>query len=246
MYPGIRNRFPLAKTASLGATYPAREGIIASTQALGGNRRHTMRMGKQLNFRLAILLGSAWLLAGCYTVLRHPTTELTQAHGGDSQYGDCASCHDQGFDQPLLRDPYGYTNLAFWSYYGCPWWLPDCGVGYGYAPGGGSGGGSYGRPDEVDENGRAVGSRGGVNELPSRLPGVNPPSSGGTGAPGTNLRPSEEGSGNSSSPSTPGQQEGREMKRPAEKAPAPAAPPPSDKPKDEGKKDSQKTRDDKS
>jgi hypothetical protein len=82
-----------------------------------------MSLGKQLTFTLPILLGSAWLLAGCYTVMRHPTTELTQAHGGDAQYNDCASCHDQGFDEPLLRDPYGYTSLGFWGYYGCPWWL---------------------------------------------------------------------------------------------------------------------------
>ncbi len=160
-----------------------------------------MSLGKQLTFKLPILLGSACFLAGCYTMLRHPATELTQAHGGDAQYSDCGSCHEQGFDEPLLRDPYGYTNYGFWSYYGCPWWLTDCGLSYAYGsaqgPGwsGGGGGGAYGRPSQTDEDGRAVGSRGEVRELPSRLPTVSPPSGGGLAAPGTNLSPSESATG---------------------------------------------------
>ena len=205
-----------------------------------------MSLGKHLTFKLPILLGSACLLAGCYTMLRHPTTELTRAHGGDAQYSDCASCHEQGFDEPLLRDPYGYTNLGFWSYYGCPWWLTDCGLSYAYGSadgrgwGGTGGGGAYGRPSQEEEDGRAVGSRGEVRGLPGRLPTVNPPSGGGMAAPGTNLRPSEGAPGSTNPPSDQGQQDGRTMKRPSENPATPGATPPAAAPTQESKKDDKK------
>lgn len=205
-----------------------------------------MSLGKQLTFKLPILLGSACFLAGCYTMLRHPATELTQAHGGDAEYSDCASCHDQGFEEPLLRDPYGYTNYGFWSYYGCPWWLSDCGLSYAYGSAGGlgwsggGGGGAYGRPAETDEDGRAVGSRGEVRGLPGRLPTVNPPSGGGMASPGTSLRPSENTPGATDPPASQGQQEGRTMKRPAETPATPSAQPPPAAPPQDSKKDDKK------
>lgn len=205
-----------------------------------------MSLGKQLTFKLPIMLASAWFLAGCYTMLRHPATELTQAHGGDAQYSDCGSCHEQGFDEPLLRDPYGYTNYGFWSYYGCPWWLTDCGLSYAYGsaegPGwsGGGGGGAYGRPSQADEDGRAVGSRGEVHGLPGRLPTVNPPSGGGMASPGTDLRPSEGAPGAAAPSSNQGQQEGRTMKHPAAAPATPGATPPAAAPSQDSRKDDKK------
>jgi hypothetical protein len=205
-----------------------------------------MSLGKQLTFKLPVVLGSVCFLAGCYTMLRHPATELTAAHGGDAEYSECSSCHDQGFDEPLLRDPYGYTNYGFWSYYGCPWWLTDCGLSYAYGSAGGPGwsgggsGGAYGRRAQVDEEGRAVGSRGEVRGIPNRLPAVSPPSGGGVAAPDVNLRPSESAPGTADPSSNQGQQDGRTMKRPAETPATPGTAPPAAAPSQDSRKDDKK------
>ncbi len=72
-------------------------------------------------------------LAGCYTVLRHPTGNDLMAgsglgHGGagyDSYgYRSCADCHaDAAYYHPYYR--YGSSHYRWNDYYGSPWWYDD-------------------------------------------------------------------------------------------------------------------------
>jgi len=78
----------------------------------------------------AVLLVS---LAGCYTVLRHPTgNDLTS--GGDYTHMDvgyspqgyrtCADCHsDADYYHPYYR--YGSSHYRWNDYYGSPWWYDN-------------------------------------------------------------------------------------------------------------------------
>ena len=168
-----------------------------------------MKMLNRLAFKLPVAVGLAVLLGGCYTMLKHPSTDLTTRHETDYRTSDCASCHQQGFSQPLVPDPYGYANSWFWGYYGCPWWLPDCGLGYGAVPGG-----RTLVPGDVErDDGRHVGGRGmvrGGTGVPSRLPTVGPAPGSGAASPSPSVGPRGEPS---SGTSGHGQQRGRTMKQ---------------------------------
>lgn len=171
-----------------------------------------MKITNNLAMRLPVLVGLALVLGGCYTVLRHPTTDLA-ARG--SEYNDCASCHLGGFDQPMQTDPYGYVNWPFADYYDCPWWLPDCGAGLVYAPGVGHDDGEAKPRRGRRHSGRNLGSRGGYAPPP-----VNP-NPAGTPEPGS-VTPAGEGE-----PVSPeGQQPGRKLKdgAPDEKKPEESKP----------------------
>ncbi len=142
-----------------------------------------MLQKRTLAFRLPLAAAALLLLGGCYTVLRHPATDLTESapHQGDYRYSDCASCHADGFGQPLVVDPYGYATSSYWSYYGRPWWLPDYG-GWSRGPGGGGGGDGYGPPETArDDQGRRVGNRGAAHGLP-RMPNMGVAPGGGASA----------------------------------------------------------------
>jgi len=76
----------------------------------------------------AVLLVS---LAGCYTVLRHPTggdvmSSTNTAHDGYASYGyrTCADCHaDADYYHPYYR--YGSSHYRWNDYYGSPWWYDN-------------------------------------------------------------------------------------------------------------------------
>ncbi len=84
---------------------------------------------------LLIAVAAALLvsLAGCYTVLRHPTgNDLTT--GADYTRGDvgyhsqgyrsCADCHsDAAYYHPYYR--YGSSHYRWNDYYGSPWWYDN-------------------------------------------------------------------------------------------------------------------------
>lgn len=127
---------------------------------------------KQWILGAALLLTSGSLLAGCYTVLRHPQVEMQYDEGAS----DCASCHADAdlyhFRDPFM-DPYGYYDYGvtrWYGYYGVPWWYDR----YYYYPG------TY-RGDGRNDDDRQVWGRGGattpvprVGTAPS-LPRVNAP-----------------------------------------------------------------------
>lgn len=213
-----------------------------------------MKVSSQLTVRVPVALAAALFLAGCYTVLKHPTTDLTAdgAHDGDYRYSDCASCHSEGFSQPLVPDPYGYTSSWYFDYYGCPWWLPDCGYGYGgNAPGGrwsrGGHAGGSGSETTAGDDERHVGGRGGVRAggAPARVPVYNPaPATGGSAAP--SVGPQTQGTGGSGSSSPSKTSQVKKEPRHSEPQPAPSPTPPpqqnqnQDKNKDKPDKDKPK------
>ncbi len=192
-----------------------------------------MRDFKGLTFRLPLVVAGLLALGGCYTMVRHPATDVTQTHGQDYLASDCASCHSQGFAAPLTPDSYGYTSGWFADYYGCPWWVADCGgPGNPYYSGGHGGDGSSPAGTVAGGEDRNVGSRGDTRGagIPSGLPAITaPPAAGPT--PGSNLRPSPQ-----SGPDEPktGPQPGRTMKN-DKPTPSPAPPPPPAKDTDSGK-----------
>lgn len=79
--------------------------------------------------RFLLLVAVAALLvslAGCYTVLRHPTGSEVTADSGHSSYGyrSCADCHaDAAYYHPYYR--YGSSHYRWNGYYGSPWWYDD-------------------------------------------------------------------------------------------------------------------------
>ncbi|MDI6807656.1 MAG: hypothetical protein QME66_01580 [Candidatus Eisenbacteria bacterium] len=84
-------------------------------------------MTKLMDVVLLSLLAALLLLAGCYTVLKHPAASTIS----DVQpYGErCSDCHHAGI--PGYHDPfyYGSYRYGWWSYYGRPWWYD-----YNYEP----------------------------------------------------------------------------------------------------------------
>jgi hypothetical protein len=62
---------------------------------------------------VVILAGS---LAGCYTLLKHPTVAEAPA---EADFNRCADCHDSSYNagpyDPSYPDPW-------WMYYELPWW----------------------------------------------------------------------------------------------------------------------------
>ena len=73
-----------------------------------------MRRVKMIAVALLILIPI--LLAGCYTVLRHPTGGNVVAQG--STYRSCADCHaDAAYYHPYYR--YGRSHRG-WGAYGGP------------------------------------------------------------------------------------------------------------------------------
>ncbi len=195
-----------------------------------------MKKTNALAFRLPLILGLALTLGGCYTMLKHPSAgDLTAGHETDYRYSDCASCHYEGFSQPLFPDPYGYMAPWMVGYYGCPWWLPDCGYGYGGSSGGGWGGYAGGDNEVGPDDQRNIGGRGAVRGgtgVPSALPSVAPPNSGGRQA-APSVRPNDSNPGSSSPPAAqPAPGQSRTNKR------SNSSPPSTSPSKDTGKKDS--------
>jgi hypothetical protein len=167
---------------------------------------------RKLAFRLPVLLGLAAVVAGCYTILKHPETEVTQDEYADHGYSDCASCHSAAFMQPLYPDPYEYVSDPFLWYYDCPWWLSDCSEGAEYVDEEEGGGGSeYLTPLQGDlETGRNLGNRGVTyRRFPSPDAGSDPDSNeddrGQSGTPSAQQSKEPE-------PPEESQQPGREMK----------------------------------
>jgi hypothetical protein len=121
-----------------------------------------------LAYRIPVLVASVSLLAGCYTMLRHPVPDVTGGDGEehDSQaYGsDCGSCHTAGFEQALLPDPYPYVAGPFLWFYEPPYQFPRRPVLVGNPARGSEDDGT----ETTVEDGRFVGSRGpGLSKLPT-------------------------------------------------------------------------------
>ncbi|MBD3336386.1 MAG: hypothetical protein GF355_12805 [Candidatus Eisenbacteria bacterium] len=77
--------------------------------------------------RIGLVLLAVSLLAGCYTVLRHPRVE-TDVHDGA---WECASCHADA-ELYHFRDSfydyggtYGYGVTPWYGYYAAPWWYDN-------------------------------------------------------------------------------------------------------------------------
>ena len=118
------------------------------------------------------------VLAGCYTMVKHPTGrevvyEGSYDHGTYDQ--GCIDCHP---DAAYYHPYYGYARSHYWwnGYYGYPWWYYDCWWWYWCDSGGGSG-----VPVETGSrhlwqtSGWASGGWAGVKGSPSRYSGMPPP-----------------------------------------------------------------------
>jgi hypothetical protein len=127
-----------------------------------------------LAYRLPVTLAAALFLGGCYTLLRHPTAEITADAPESYRYSDCGSCHSTGFERPLLPRPYDYVAWPFEGFYDTPWWLPDYGQGLLDYPVGSGTTADEGEETvmEGDAGGRHVGGRG--PGLPSLPPNYTP------------------------------------------------------------------------
>jgi hypothetical protein len=75
------------------------------------------RLGE--TYRSVLIVCIAASLAGCYTLLKHPTTDDGYEHGDFSR---CAQCHD-GYYHISPLEPY-YED-AWWDYYILPWWYDE-------------------------------------------------------------------------------------------------------------------------
>ena len=102
------------------------------------------------------------LLAGCYTVLTHPT-DIAVSYENDTGYeygageaetatmgtSACSDCHFESewlgyYDHPLIWDYPAYSNNAWWGdYYGRPWWYDEHWFDGSYSSGGSTGGRSW-------------------------------------------------------------------------------------------------------
>lgn len=191
-----------------------------------------------LALKAPVLLAVLLTLGGCYTMLRHPRSDVDALDRAGYRGSDCASCHAGDFAEPLVTSPYIYVAPSFAGYYGCPWWLPDCGIIAGPAfplYGGGGGGKGDDEKAERESKGRNIGGRGAAG-LPHYLPPTTPAQT--PSAQGTQTRSGD------SKPQGEGQQPGRTMKdsgssssssSPAPPpAPAPKKDAPKNKPKDDG------------
>lgn len=69
--------------------------------------------------RPALLICTAILIAGCYTMLRHPTTDDGYEH---TDFRRCTDCHES-YHHFSPYEPI-YTD-AWWDYYALPWWYDD-------------------------------------------------------------------------------------------------------------------------
>lgn len=69
--------------------------------------------------RPALLVCIALLLAGCYTMLRHPSTDDGYEY---TDFRNCTECHEDYYHfnphEPLYSD-------MWWDYYALPWWYDE-------------------------------------------------------------------------------------------------------------------------
>ncbi|MBP6874806.1 MAG: hypothetical protein KBD56_01905 [Candidatus Eisenbacteria bacterium] len=77
-----------------------------------------------------LALAFALLLTGCYTLLRHPSSQeySSVSAGGQS----CAQCHAES-DEAIVEyapwvDYYAHSSWPWINYYGSPWWQDDAWV----------------------------------------------------------------------------------------------------------------------
>ncbi|MBN1825891.1 MAG: hypothetical protein JW958_06455 [Candidatus Eisenbacteria bacterium] len=109
-------------------------------------------MKRTKRLRRAVLFLLPFALAGCYTVLHHPTditaTSSSSPHEGDAEMtSPCSECHYESewlgyYDHPLVWGYPAYSGYTWWNdYYGRPWWYDN----YWYEEGSSSGGSSGGR-----------------------------------------------------------------------------------------------------
>jgi hypothetical protein len=87
-----------------------------------------------MNYKIYLVFLSFVIMAGCYTVIKHPA--VSDSDNASFQHpvyfsDDCNSCHTT--DQPLLMTPqeeiprlnYIYNNDRWYYYYESPWWSRD-------------------------------------------------------------------------------------------------------------------------
>jgi hypothetical protein len=75
-----------------------------------------MRLVNKTRLASILVVVLAGCLAGCYTLLKHPTVAEAPA---EADFGRCADCHDY----PYHAGPYGsYYPDPWWIYYELPWW----------------------------------------------------------------------------------------------------------------------------
>jgi hypothetical protein len=166
--------------------------------------RNTGPAGRALTLVLAF--AGLSVLAGCYTVLKHPRT--AEVVDGGEMARDCYSCHGPAgpaspFD-PLYTPGFDYYPDAWYGYYAYPWWWRDYWHDdiYGH---GGSGGGIA----DIDDDGRRyLWGRGGSYSPPSLPPVYSAP---GLAAPGAGPGAGS-GGGSAPPPAQSDQQPGRTMK----------------------------------
>jgi hypothetical protein len=141
-----------------------------------------------MKYKIHFILLSFILMAGCYTIIKHPA--VSDQEDGDYQYpvyfsDDCSSCHSD--NQPLLMTPeshlphlnYIYSNDRWYQYYESPWWSRD--IFY-----------QSGNYQENNEENGALPTTSARRRFPgaggNELPITNPPVSGGNISSGSNPR----------------------------------------------------------
>lgn len=171
------------------------------------------------------------VFGGCYTVLKHPQSDVTHT---DFARRDCYDCHRtdgpaHAYD-PLASPAFNYYDDALFGYYAYPWWHRNYWYSDDYGYGGGGFRDSLGfRVPYDDGSRRHLWGRGGESPTPLMPPIFGGPSGGGTAAPGGTTNPSG---------TPPTVQDGRTLKPGAAPVPPTAPPaPPADKKNDDKKKD---------
>lgn len=161
------------------------------------------------------------VLGGCYTVMKHPQTDVTHS---DFAHQDCYDCHRadgpaHAYD-PLAAPGFSYYDDALFGYYAYPWWHRNYWYSddYGYGGGGGGFRDSLGFRVPTDDGARRyLWGRGG-----EAAPPLMPPVYGGVGGGGGgNASP---GGGTDPTSTPPPVQDGRTMK--PETGPSTTTPPP--------------------
>lgn len=195
--------------------------------------RHTGPAGRAL--ALVLSIAGLTVLAGCYTVLKHPPT--AEVADGGEMARDCYSCHGPAgpaspYD-PLHTPGFDYYPDAWYGFYAYPWWWRDYWhddiYGYGGSPG-------AGQVVAEDDERRYLWGRGGSYTPPSLPPIFTAPPVAAPGGPGP-------GAGGTPPPPTESnQQEGRTMKGSGTgTGTGTGAPPPPPAPADDSKKKDEPT-----
>lgn len=116
---------------------------------------------------LVVILAAS--LAGCYTLLKHPTAAEAP---DETDFSRCSDCHDSSYHAGPYEPP--YHQEPWWIYYEFPWWYDEVLV---------SGRDSLSPPDR-----RGIIDRGGIITRPIGGGGIGVSAPPGTVSPGAGVK----------------------------------------------------------